>query len=111
MPSSSNAELSKTAGTLLRSGDQSEVISSIVSPEPYIRKSCGLTGVAEELLWLISGSTNANVLRNKKINFWNANSSKPFLASIGLESRCSAVAQAWIYAYDANPLEVARISP
>lgn len=41
-------------------------------------------GVAEELLWFIKGSTNANELEAKKINIWAGNSSKDYLSSLGL---------------------------
>lgn len=33
-------------------------------------------GVAEELLWFIKGSTNANELEEKNIKIWAGNSSK-----------------------------------
>jgi dihydrofolate reductase / thymidylate synthase len=41
-------------------------------------------GIAEELLWFISGKTNAKLLSEKGIKIWDANSSKEFLASRGL---------------------------
>jgi len=44
-------------------------------------------GVAEELLWFISGSTNANLLKEKKIGIWDGNASKEFLESRGLGHR------------------------
>ncbi|KAK9812564.1 hypothetical protein WJX73_009302 [Symbiochloris irregularis] len=44
-------------------------------------------GVAEELLWFISGSTDAGVLKRKNIGIWDGNSSKEYLASIGLGHR------------------------
>lgn len=44
-------------------------------------------GVAEELLWFISGSTNANLLKEKKIRIWDGNASKEFLTSRGLGHR------------------------
>ena len=46
-----------------------------------------LAGVAEELLWFISGSTDANVLKRKGIGIWDGNSSTEYLSSIGLEHR------------------------
>ena len=42
-------------------------------------------GVAEELLWFISGSTNAKELEEKKIHIWDGNSSKEYLNSIGID--------------------------
>ena len=44
-------------------------------------------GVAEELLWFISGSTNANLLKEKKVRIWDGNASKEFLESRGLGHR------------------------
>ena len=44
-------------------------------------------GVAEELLWFISGSTNANLLQEKNIHIWDGNASKEFLESRGLGHR------------------------
>jgi thymidylate synthase len=40
--------------------------------------------VVEELLWFISGSTDANVLKEKGVNIWDGNSSREFLDSRGL---------------------------
>ncbi|GIL72324.1 hypothetical protein Vretimale_3991 [Volvox reticuliferus] len=44
-------------------------------------------GVAEELLWFISGSTNANLLRDKNIHIWDGNSTREFLDGRGLHHR------------------------
>jgi len=44
-------------------------------------------GVAEELLWFVSGCTNANVLSAKKVNIWKGNGSKEFLEKCGLGHR------------------------
>ncbi|KAE9586639.1 putative dihydrofolate reductase, Thymidylate synthase [Lupinus albus] len=44
-------------------------------------------GVVEELLWFISGSTNAKVLQEKGIHIWDGNASKEYLDSIGLTDR------------------------
>ncbi|XP_077244306.1 bifunctional dihydrofolate reductase-thymidylate synthase-like isoform X2 [Tasmannia lanceolata] len=44
-------------------------------------------GVLEELLWFISGSTNAKVLQDKGIHIWDGNASRDFLDSIGLTGR------------------------
>lgn len=44
-------------------------------------------GVAEELLWFISGDTNAKTLQDKKIRIWDGNGSKEYLTSIGLGDR------------------------
>lgn len=42
-------------------------------------------GLAEELLWFIKGSTNADELEKKGINIWAGNSSKEYLNSIGID--------------------------
>jgi dihydrofolate reductase/thymidylate synthase len=44
-------------------------------------------GVAEELLWFISGSTNAKLLQEKDIHIWDGNASSDFLKSRGLGHR------------------------
>ena len=44
-------------------------------------------GVAEELLWFISGSTNAKLLQEKDIHIWDGNASKEFLEQRGLGHR------------------------
>ncbi|XP_050233768.1 bifunctional dihydrofolate reductase-thymidylate synthase-like isoform X2 [Mercurialis annua] len=44
-------------------------------------------GVVEELLWFISGSTNAKVLQEKGIHIWDGNASRDYLDSIGLKDR------------------------
>ncbi|KAL3150606.1 hypothetical protein ABBQ32_000413 [Trebouxia sp. C0010 RCD-2024] len=44
-------------------------------------------GVAEELLWFISGSTSAQVLQDKNIHIWDGNGSRDYLDSIGLTDR------------------------
>lgn len=42
--------------------------------------------VVEELLWFISGSTDANILKDKNIKIWNGNTSRDFLDKNGLEN-------------------------
>lgn len=44
-------------------------------------------GVAEELLWFISGSTNANELKEKKIHIWDGNTSRTYLDKMGFTER------------------------
>lgn len=41
-------------------------------------------GVAEELLWFLSGSTDADVLKNKGIGIWDGHGSREHLDSVGL---------------------------
>ncbi|KAK4836171.1 hypothetical protein QYF36_019452 [Acer negundo] len=43
--------------------------------------------VIEELLWFISGSTNAKVLQEKDIHIWDGNASRDYLDSVGLKDR------------------------
>lgn len=44
-------------------------------------------GVAEEMLWFISGSTNATDLQAKNIKIWDGNASREFLDKRGLAHR------------------------
>ncbi|KAG8034109.1 hypothetical protein G9C98_004562 [Cotesia typhae] len=50
-------------------------------------KSVFWKGVVEELLWFISGSTNAHKLSVKGVRIWDANSSREFLDSLGFQNR------------------------
>lgn len=44
-------------------------------------------GVAEELLWFISGNTSAKALQEKDIHIWDGNGSREFLDKSGLSHR------------------------
>lgn len=44
-------------------------------------------GVAEELLWFMSGSTSAKELQAKRIHIWDGNSTREFLDGRGLTDR------------------------
>jgi dihydrofolate reductase/thymidylate synthase len=44
-------------------------------------------GVAEELLWFISGSTSAKALQDKGVHIWDGNGSREFLDKSGLGHR------------------------
>jgi len=44
-------------------------------------------GVAEELLWFVSGCTDANVLAEKGIHIWDDNGARDFLDALGLKDR------------------------
>jgi dihydrofolate reductase/thymidylate synthase len=41
-------------------------------------------GIVEELLWMLRGETDANILREKNIHIWDGNSSREYLDSVGL---------------------------
>ncbi len=44
-------------------------------------------GVVEELRWFIRGSTNSNELRDKGVKIWDAQGSREYLDSVGLQHR------------------------
>ena len=44
-------------------------------------------GVAEELLWFISGDTSARTLQDKNVHIWDGNGSREFLDKSGLAHR------------------------
>ena len=44
-------------------------------------------GLAEELIWFLSGSTNANLLAEKNIRIWDGNGSREFLDNLGFTDR------------------------
>ncbi len=55
--------------------------------KPDVPKSPMHAGVAEELLWFISGSTDAGALKRKGVGIWDGNGSRAYLDSIGLQHR------------------------
>lgn len=44
-------------------------------------------GILHELLWMISGSTDAKALAAKGVHIWDANGSKEFLDNCGFKNR------------------------
>lgn len=44
-------------------------------------------GVAEELFWFIRGSTDANLLSEKRVHIWDGNGSRDFLDKRGFKAR------------------------
>jgi len=44
-------------------------------------------GVVEELIWFISGNTNANTLHDAGVRIWDAHGSRAYLDSLGLTER------------------------
>ena len=61
-----------------------------------------MAGVAEELLWFISGSTSAKVLQDKDIHIWDGNGSREYLDSIGLSDRQAAQSSQQLTASDCH---------
>jgi thymidylate synthase len=47
-------------------------------------KKINVRNIITELLWFISGSTDANVLKAKGVNIWNGNTSREYLDAHGL---------------------------
>ena len=50
-------------------------------------KKMYMKGIVEELLWMISGSTDAKVLSDKGVKIWDANATREALDKRGLQSR------------------------
>ena len=48
-------------------------------------KQMGYKTILRELLWFLSGSTDNRILRSKNVKIWNANGSREFLDSRGLQ--------------------------
>ncbi len=47
-------------------------------------KKMFFNGIVKELLWFLKGRTNANELKEQKVNIWNGNTTREYLDSIGL---------------------------
>lgn len=50
-------------------------------------KKMNFKAIVEELLWIISGSTNAKTLSDRGIKIWEANGSRQFLDACGFADR------------------------
>ena len=73
-------------GTLSKSGCQMRF--NLWKTFPFLTtKKVFWWWIVEELLWFISGSTNAKVLQENGIHIWDGNASKDYLDSIGLEDK------------------------
>lgn len=70
-----------TFGTMMRFSLENDKFPLLTTKRVFWR------GVAEELLWFISGSTNACELSKKGVHIWDANGSKEFLKNCGLGHR------------------------
>jgi len=68
-------------GTTMRFSLKDNVLPLLTTKKTFWR------GVAEELIWFISGSTNANELAAKKIHIWDGNGSREFLDNLGFTDR------------------------
>ncbi|CAH0721527.1 unnamed protein product, partial [Brenthis ino] len=68
-------------GAMQRYSLSSNVLPLLTTKRVFVR------GVIEELLWMISGSTDSNVLANKKVHIWDANGSRAFLDNLGFTDR------------------------
>ena len=64
-------------GTQMRFSLRNNVIPLLTTKRVFWR------GVAEELLWFVSGCTNAKELNKKGIKIWDANGSREFLDKQG----------------------------
>jgi len=51
----------------------------------FTTKKLRLKSIFYELMWILSGSTDNNILKEKKVKIWNGNSSRDFLDSRGLQ--------------------------
>jgi len=68
-------------GRSMRFSLRNEVFPLLTTKKVFFR------GVAEELLWFVKGSTNANELSEKKIKIWDGNGSREFLDKRGFPER------------------------
>lgn len=70
-----------TFGTTMRFSLRDDTLPLLTTKRVFWR------GVAEELLWFISGDTNAKTLQEKNIHIWDGNGSRDFLDKLGLTDR------------------------
>jgi hypothetical protein len=70
-------------GARMRFGLRDGVIPVLTTKRVFWR------GVAEELLWFISGSTSARVLQEKGIRIWDGNASREFLDKVRRQIACA----------------------
>lgn len=60
---------------------QNNILPVLTTKRVFIR------GVIEELLWMISGSTDSKSLAAKGVHIWDANGSRSFLDNLGFTER------------------------
>ncbi|GBG32822.1 Bifunctional dihydrofolate reductase-thymidylate synthase [Hondaea fermentalgiana] len=70
-----------TFGTTMRFSLRNDTIPLLTTKRVFWR------GVAEELLWFMSGDTSAKTLQEKNIHIWDGNGSREYLDKIGLTDR------------------------
>jgi dihydrofolate reductase / thymidylate synthase len=58
-------------------------------------RSVAAAGVVEELLWFISGSTDARRLQARGVHIWDGNASREYLDRVGLQHRSETHAGSW----------------
>jgi dihydrofolate reductase/thymidylate synthase len=78
IPSRTGVPCYSVFGRALRFNLRAGVVPLLTTKQVFFR------GVVEELLFFISGSTDATILKNKGINIWTGNTSREFLDSHGL---------------------------
>lgn len=79
----SNMRMTRNGNTLSKFGKQiqfnlKEGFPILTTKRVYWR------GVVEELLFFLSGSTDNKLLKEKKVNIWNANTTSEFISKLGL---------------------------
>jgi thymidylate synthase len=74
-------------GTLSKFGVQMRYDLSTDSFPLLTTKRVYWKGVVEELLWIISGKTDTNILAKKGVHFWDENTSREFLDNCGFLDR------------------------
>lgn len=70
-----------TFGTTMRFSLRDDTIPLLTTKRVFWR------GVAEELLWFVSGDTSAKTLQEKNIHIWDGNGSREYLDKLGLTDR------------------------
>ncbi len=81
----SNGDVRKTRNGTVRSLFGPQLMFDLQDGFPLLTtKRMFFRGIVEELLFFIRGQTDANILSNKKIRIWDANTTREFLDMVGL---------------------------